>query len=186
MIERTKKGIVEAFNRLIAVKEFDRISAADIAQEAEISKATFYRYFKDKYDVMNYNYKELLDSCLRLEECDNYRDLYYHLFYAARHNWQHLRRAFKSTGVNSFENYIYTYSMQIAENITKQNRSGQGYTPTERLQIDVFCYGISYMYKKWTCGQYEISCDEAADALYEMMPETLKHYWFVEGIDNAQ
>ena len=40
------------------------ITVADIIAEADVSKATFYRYFHDKYDVMNSNYKELLDGMM--------------------------------------------------------------------------------------------------------------------------
>jgi len=38
-------------------------------------------------------------------------------------------------------------------------------------------YGISYMYRKWIEGTYELSADEAADLLFGMMPETLRCYW---------
>lgn len=178
MPERTKKAILDAFNRLITKREFDQITSLDLAKEAGISKATFYRYFKDKYDVMNYNYKNLLDNCLK--DATDYRDLFYKLYYEAEANWKHLYRAFNTTGINSFENYIYTYSMEIAETITKQNRNGKGYTPEELLQVDVFCYGTSYMYKKWTLGKYDLTADEAADLLYDMLPTSLRYYWFTE------
>ena len=49
----------------------------------------------------------------------------------------------------------------------------------KELQLDVFCYGICYMYRKWIEGKYELSADKAADLLYEMMPETLSCYWVV-------
>lgn len=178
MPERTRTEIINAFNRLIKKREFDQITSLDLAKEAGISKATFYRYFKDKYDVMNYNYKYLLDNCLK--EATDYRDLFFRLYRGAETNWTHLHRAFNTTGINSFENYIYTYSMEVAETITKQNRGGKGYTPEEVLQVDVFCYGVSYMYKKWTLGKYELNADDAADLLYAMMPGTLKDYWFTE------
>ena len=178
MPDRTKRDIVSAFNRLIARAEIEKITTQMIAAEAGVSKATFYRYFKDKYDVLNHNYKELLDRCL--EQCDNYRDLYFRLYSFARDEWTHFRRAFYTTGINSFENFVYTYSKSVVEQITAQNRSGAGLTPEENMQLDVFCYGISYMYKKWTLGQYPLEPDPAADALYAIMPESLKHLWFTE------
>ena len=61
--------------------------------------------------------------------------------------------------------------------ITTENRKGAGLTPQEELQLDVFCYGISYMYRKWIEGNYELSAEEAADLLYEMMPKSLSGYW---------
>ena len=82
MPERTRQAIVSAFNRLIARSEIEKITTEKIAAEADVSKATFYRYFKDKYDVLNYNYKALLDHAL--EQCDNYRDLFFRLFRFAR------------------------------------------------------------------------------------------------------
>lgn len=177
MPERTKQAIVSAFNRLIARAEIEKITTEKIAAEAGVSKATFYRYFKDKYDVLNYNYQSLLDEAL--QHCDNYRDLFFRLYSFARSEWTEFRRAFYTTGVNSLENFVYTYSKSVVEQITAQNRVGAAFTPEEALQVDVLCYGISYMYKRWTLGQYPLDPDTAADALFSLMPESLKHLWFV-------
>lgn len=179
MLDRTRHAIVEAFNRLIAARDFDDITAKDIMAEAKVSKATFYRYFKDKYDVMNYNYKSILDEALSVEGIDNYRDLYLKLYNLGTEKLTGIRRAFGSTGVNSFERYIYEYSYSIVEEITRQNRDGEGLTDFEAMQLDVFCYGISFMYKEWVNGVYGISAEEAADRLFDMMPATLRDYWFV-------
>ena len=176
MPERTRQAIVSACNRLIAKAEIERITTERIAAEAGVSKATFYRYFKDKYDVLNYNYKALLDEAV--ERCDNYRDLFFHLYSFAREEWTDFRRAFDSTGVNSLEHFVYAYSKSVVEQITAQNRAGASLTPQENLQVDVLCYGISYMYKKWTLGQYPLEADAAADTLFALMPESLKHLWF--------
>ncbi len=118
-----------------------------------------------------------MDNCVK--RCDNYRDLYYLLYCFARDEWSGSHRAFYTTGINSFESYIFTYSKSVVERITVQNRSGGGLSPEEEMQLDVFCYGISYMYEKWTFRQYTLDPDAAADALYALMPETLKHYWFL-------
>ena len=71
---RTERDIIYAFNRLLTSVEVEKITTQMIADEAGIGRATFYRYFKDKYDVLNRNYKELLDNCIK--RCDNYRDLF--------------------------------------------------------------------------------------------------------------
>ena len=64
-MKRTELDILLALNRLIARMDMEKITTEKIVAEAKISRATFYRYFKDKYDVLNRNYKELLDNCLR-------------------------------------------------------------------------------------------------------------------------
>ena len=176
-MKRTEMDILLALNRLIARMDMEKITTEKIVEEAKISRATFYRYFKDKYDVLNRNYKELLDGCLR--QCGGYRELFTLLYRHAREEWSDFHRAFSTTGVNSFENYISRYSRSVVEQITSENRDGQGLTSKEQLQLDVFCRGISDMYKKWTLGQYDLDADSAADALLAMMPATLRNDWFL-------
>ena len=127
MPDRTKREIVAAFNRLIARSDMEKITTLRIAEEAEVSKATFYRYFRDKYDVLNYNYQSLLDRSLK--QCGNYRDLYVLLYSFARDQWQNFTRAFNTTGINSFDNFIYSYSRDVVEesrNRTERRRPDPG------------------------------------------------------------
>ena len=179
MVNRTLAAIISGFNRLIVEHDFQKISVEMIMQEAGVSRSTFYRYFKDKYEVMNANFKNLLDYYIAPERSRNYRDLCYHLFSYAQDNLKMFRRALESTGFNSFSNYIYEYSYQTALTITRANRNGEGFTPAEELQVDVFCNGICAVYRNIVCQRYRIDPSTAADALYEMMPESLKHYWWL-------
>lgn len=178
MVARTRAAIVEAFNELIKEKDFEHITVAAIIAKADVSKATFYRYFKDKYDVMNYNYKILLDDAVGLCGISNYRDLYHRLYLLGEVKLRAISGAFKSKGVNSFANYIYHYSRDTVVEITRLNRGGAGLTEEEDIQLDVFCYGIGHMYEKWINGTYRVSPGDAADRLFEIMPPTLCGYWF--------
>ena len=89
MISRTHNAIVNAFLVLIKEHDFNKISVDMIMKKATVSRSTFYRYFKDKYDVMNATYKNLLDYYVAPERSRSYRDLCYHLF-----------------NRNEFENYL--------------------------------------------------------------------------------
>lgn len=178
MLNRTMAAIVRAFNQLIVEHDFQKISVEMIMKEADVSRSTFYRYFKDKYEVMNSNFKHLLDYYVDPQQSKNYRDLCYHLFAYAQNNLKFFRRALESTGFNSLSNFIYEYSHATALSITKANRNGVGFTPAEELQVDVFCTGICAVYRNIVYQRYTIDPSAAADALYEMMPESLKHYWW--------
>lgn len=181
MPDRTRDSIVEAFNRLIQQERFDDITVVGIAREAGVGKSTFYRYFKDRYDVMNYNYKRLLDDLLADANVTNYRDCYYNLYLSGQEVLSKVYGSFKSTGVNSFEQFIFEYSRDTVVRITKANRNGHGLSEEENLQLDVFCYGITYMYKNWIAGKYRLTADKAADLLFDMMPASLKFYWMPPG-----
>ena len=51
-IQRTHKFLQEAMIELIAEKGFDAITVGDIAERAMINRATFYRHYQDKYDLV--------------------------------------------------------------------------------------------------------------------------------------
>lgn len=179
MISRTRKNIIDAFNQLIKSHDIENISVAMIVREADISKATFYRYFSDKYDVMNANYKELLDHYASPGKSGSYLELYELLYKHGIRNWKFLQRAFDTTGYNSFCKFIGEYSNAMIEKVTRQNRNGAGLTEAEKLQCDVFCIGVSFMYRNWIFEKYPLTPAEAARALYDIMPATLRDYWWV-------
>lgn len=178
MIERTQKAILDAFNHLISLHSFDKISVNMIVKEAQISRATFYRYFRDKYEVMNFNYKQLLDFSSVSARCGNFEELFFALYSEAEKSWGTIRKITDTIGTNSFGEFIYTYSYDLVEKIVKQNRNGVGLTEPEKLQCDVFCHGCSFMYQQWILGKYSLPAKEAANALYAMMPTSFKYYWW--------
>lgn len=52
--EYTKFYIVQALFKLMKQYEYEKISVTDIAAKAGVGRATFYRYFKRKEDILNY------------------------------------------------------------------------------------------------------------------------------------
>lgn len=59
-VQRTRQNIMNGFMRLIKQKEFSDITIADITQEAEINRSTFYYHFMDKYDLIDEIQREVL------------------------------------------------------------------------------------------------------------------------------
>jgi AcrR family transcriptional regulator len=54
-VKRTRSLILQAFSDLLAEKSFDAISVQDVAEKAQINRATFYKnHFVDKYDLLDH------------------------------------------------------------------------------------------------------------------------------------
>ncbi len=64
-VKRTQKNIYNAFIRLRKKKELEQISVKELAELAEINKATFYLHFKDIYDLSDTLENELIAECMR-------------------------------------------------------------------------------------------------------------------------
>lgn len=52
-IARTQEAIKKAFLELMAEKKFDYITIQDIADKADINRATVYLHYLDKYDLLD-------------------------------------------------------------------------------------------------------------------------------------
>jgi AcrR family transcriptional regulator len=53
-VKRTRKLLQDAFLASIAEKSFQAISVQDIAERADVNRATFYAHFPDKYALLDY------------------------------------------------------------------------------------------------------------------------------------
>ncbi len=63
-VKRTRQNITNAFLALRSQKPLERISVKELAELAEINKATFYLHYRDVYDLSDQLEDELLERCL--------------------------------------------------------------------------------------------------------------------------
>lgn len=64
--ERTRRSIQEVAMRLFKKSGYDATSVEQIAAAAEVSPATFYRYYKDKEEVvLAMNVRQMLDTAIK-------------------------------------------------------------------------------------------------------------------------
>jgi AcrR family transcriptional regulator len=71
-VKRTRSLILQSFRELLAEKGFETISVQDITDRAKINRATFYKHFVDKYDLLDFSVQQMfrmelekrtLDAC---------------------------------------------------------------------------------------------------------------------------
>jgi len=56
--QTTKDILVASFQELALKKPIDKITIQDIANESGYSPATFYRHFRDKFDLIAWDYSQ--------------------------------------------------------------------------------------------------------------------------------
>ena len=62
---RTRKLLQDALVQLMGTRGFDSITVAQIAAAANVNRATFYRHYRDKYQLAQALFGEAIDSMLR-------------------------------------------------------------------------------------------------------------------------
>lgn len=63
-VKRTRKLLTNAFEQLLAEKDFQSITVNDITDRAEVNRATFYLHFDDKYALLSYSLREAFTKML--------------------------------------------------------------------------------------------------------------------------
>ncbi len=53
-VVRTRTAIQDAFTSLVSERGFDAVTVRDIAERAMVNRATFYRHYRDKHDLMRW------------------------------------------------------------------------------------------------------------------------------------
>ena len=51
-VQRTRKLLWESLVQLVETRDFDSVTVADITANAMVNRATFYRHYEDKYDLL--------------------------------------------------------------------------------------------------------------------------------------
>ncbi|WRK54269.1 TetR family transcriptional regulator [Coprobacillaceae bacterium CR2/5/TPMF4] len=63
--DETKYIFAQAIKDLIKVVPLDKIAVTDIVTRSGMTRQTFYRYFKDKYDLVNWYFEKLVLQSFR-------------------------------------------------------------------------------------------------------------------------
>ncbi|AXY25686.1 hypothetical protein CL176_06555 [Suicoccus acidiformans] len=76
---KTKRLILLALEELLDKFRFDEITVIQLANQAAISRATFYRHFTDKYEVANWYYRLKAEAVFQDERNKTPYDIFYGL-----------------------------------------------------------------------------------------------------------
>lgn len=71
-----RKSIIQTTCSLLASQPAERISVKQILEQANVSRATFYKYFCDKYDVIEAYCMDCLQSCIPQDSECSPREFY--------------------------------------------------------------------------------------------------------------
>ena len=142
MDQRTTEGLLfKALNDLLLRKNIDKLSVTEIIKEAGVGRATFYRYFTDKYDLLNSSYRKILEKTLfQFTEGMPYEVSALNLYEVLRDNVKLFQNAIESSDVNSLKNYIFEVSLDLHLKILKDNNVDINDWKI-RKQVESFIYG---------------------------------------------
>ncbi len=179
MKRKTAKEILaESFREMAECKTIDKITVSDIVANCGYSPATFYRNFKDKYDLIAWEHTRGVAEIMgRISDSYTWRQTLIDgakWFYSEK---EYLTNLFRhTTGQDSFIRYMTEINCdalrrQILLSSKKEKLDGK-----EELYIRTYCLGTVSLTCEWILGKHEATPDEIADIYVNSLPVPLHQY----------
>lgn len=172
MINQTKEYILSVFNDMLKTTSMQKITVESICRRAQIAKSTFYKYYFDKFDIMNYNYQLVIDTSIKSRDDYTWEELFKAILDFMQAHASEMRKSFETQGINSFNCFMYNYSYNLVETTSNIVRHGC-LSPQEAFQTSVFCHGAVDMCQDWLDEKFDLASAEAAALLVPMLPPSL-------------
>lgn len=129
----TKKRIAKSLKYLMNTVDFEKISVSLIMEHAGIRRQTFYNYFLDKYDLLEWIFNTELKEQVtdNLEYISGYQLLkeLFRFFYSNR---KFYKRLFQIVDQNDFNTYFNKYCRQTVEKFLSEYRISPFFSQYER------------------------------------------------------
>lgn len=170
---KTKELLADSFRELVLTTPFQKISIKMIADKAGVIRPTFYNYFQDKYEVIEYlferdvknNMEVMLDNGMEQEAVRL-------MFICFEKNMKYYRKLFEIEGQNSFVEYFSRYIQDTYLLILKRHPLRDFSSPLITPQVVAHFNALILieMLKLWLNHTPRVSAEE----MYETYRTALK------------
>jgi len=178
MKQSPKVVLANSLEELLKKRSFDNITVGEIADNCGLSRTTFYRQFKDKYDCMNWIYQNRI-AMIEEENCSiaSWKNLIEQIAHFLYEKKDYFAKVNNYTEQNSLMDCIYQCGMSYATRMVK-NENPDG-------KISQKDYYFLHMYLTATVECINIwlreGCTGGPEFLAEMqssfMPDVLRKYF---------
>ena len=180
--EKTKYRLAESMKECMCHTPVDAITVRQITENCGLTRQTFYRNFKDKYDLINWYFdKILLESFEHMGEGKTVYEGLVNKFHYIQQEKLFFKAAFKNDDQNCLRDHDFQL---ICAFYTEQLETRMACRLSRQLQfqLEMYCQGSIYMTVQWVLGYRKCSAEELAHALASAMPEELQTVFHKYGL----
>ncbi len=171
--DKSKYKMAGSIKALMERMPLDRITVTHIVAECGLTRQTFYRNFKDKYDLVNWYFERLVEKSF--EEMGVSLSLKEGLtrkFQFIQEEQVFFACAFRSHDYNSLIKYDYEYIYRFYRNILRKKLERELDEDVEFL-LRMYCRGSVQMTVEWVLGGMKQKPEKLADLLIDALPGRL-------------
>ena len=171
--------LAESFRELADGRSIDKITVRDIAANCGYSTATFYRHFKDKYDLIAWDYTRDLEKILAqadggeqgwkqaLSDASDYYD--------ARKEYL-CNLLLHTTGHESFLRYMTEINYEHMKALILSSSGADRLDEKTEIYVRIYCLGTVNLTCEWILGKYQAGKAVLREVYAEALPKPLQQF----------
>lgn len=172
--DRTKLLLAESIKELMKTIPLDKITVKEIVSRCGTTRQTFYRNFKDKYDLVNWYFDRIVKKTIKQMGVSlTLQEALVKKFEYIKEDKHFFTSALSSSDYNNLMDYDYQCIYHFYKSIAQ--KKGE-VTPEIDFLIQFYCHGSMEMMAEWVKKDMNISPEEMAYRLELAMPEKLRIY----------
>lgn len=173
----TKEILAESFRELAENRQVNKITVREIVENCDYSPATFYRYFKDKYDLIAWDYVNRSSEIMNKVGIDDYvwTDTLTDGMNFFAENREYMKNLLRHTGGrDAFVRYL---SETNAAHLTKCILKISGWKELDddlAILVRIYCYGTVQTVCQWILDEIKCDSNYLAGIFEQALPEALR------------
>lgn len=175
-VKRTRKLLQQAFQELMTERGFQEISVQDIADRAEINRATFYAHFEDKYDLLRASVSDALEQQLRGVLPERPLFTFENICLLGATVAAFMGRFFSHCGLNSQNSEQMLVGMQVQHDVHHRLAEWIARTPTVTPVPDDVAHAVAWVIFGTAIQQSRTKDKAAPDAALALLVEGIAPY----------
>lgn len=171
--EKTKYKLANSIKECMKTTPVDKITVKNIVEGCDVTRQTFYRNFKDKYDLINWYFDKLvLQSFEQIGMGHTVGESLTQKFEFIVNEKAFFTGAFRSDDYNSLKEHDFELILQFYMDLISK-RSSQPLDEDLQFLLEMYCRGSVYMTVKWVLGGMKDTPGEMAGKLVDAIPPKL-------------
>ncbi|WP_143461359.1 TetR-like C-terminal domain-containing protein [Levilactobacillus enshiensis] len=154
-------------------QEIKSITVNDILQTASVSRGSFYKYFADKYDVINNYYQEAMIEIFK--DCHEYtwEGIFTKSLTYLKAHQAFYKMTFQDAGQNSFTEFFHGELLREFSNAIAIHSTHPALTSDEQKALAFYVDGFVTYTRHWALTGMQQPAAELGHDLHSFMPELL-------------
>lgn len=180
MHRKTAKEILaDSFRELAQEKPIDKITVKDIADNCRYSQATFYRQFKDKYDLIAWDHAQHVGKIMARIGTEKYdwRQTVMDAALSFQAMKRYLANLFRHTsGHDSFARHMTEIHYNALKQYILKNSEEKSMDEMTDMYVRVYVLGTVSLTCEWILGKCKATPEELALVYEKSLPLPLHAY----------